>query len=123
MEKQDWKGNQLDKDITISGNKVYQPNSCIFVSALVNSILTDAGSIRGKYRIGVIYNKRTGFQARMSVNGKQQYLGCFESEDKAHKAFLIAKCEYVYLVAKKQVEPIKSSLIKISKLISQGHYY
>jgi hypothetical protein len=82
MSKQGWQGNQLDKDIVINGNKVYQPSSCVFVSALVNSILTDAGSIRGLYKIGVIYHKRTGFQARMSVNGKQQYLGVLKAKIK-----------------------------------------
>lgn len=40
METQDWKGNQLDKDLLIEHNKVYSPETCLFLSREVNSFLT-----------------------------------------------------------------------------------
>jgi len=31
MEEQNWKENELDKDILFNGNKIYSPETCIFV--------------------------------------------------------------------------------------------
>jgi len=42
MEKQDFKGKHLDKDIKIKGNKVYSPEACSFVSAAENVIAASA---------------------------------------------------------------------------------
>lgn len=36
MMEQDWEGNQLDKDIIIHGNKVYGPDTCMFVDRKTN---------------------------------------------------------------------------------------
>ena len=46
-------GTALDKDILIPGNKVYSPDTCSFVPAYINSLLTDAGAIRGELPLGV----------------------------------------------------------------------
>ena len=43
----------LDKDILIQGNKVYSPEACSFVPQYINSLLTDAGAIRGILPLGV----------------------------------------------------------------------
>jgi len=39
MERQDWEGKHLDKDILIPGNKIYSPDRCIFVSSLINLLI------------------------------------------------------------------------------------
>ena len=52
MEQQDWEGNHLDKDI-IGCGKVYSPDNCIFIDPKINTLITDAGSIRGEYPLGV----------------------------------------------------------------------
>jgi len=41
MENQDWKGNQLDKDILIPGNKHYGVKSCVFVDRDTNVYFRD----------------------------------------------------------------------------------
>lgn len=35
---QDWQGKQLDKDIRVKGNKIYSPNTCLFVTKAENTI-------------------------------------------------------------------------------------
>ena len=45
MEKQDWKGKQLDKDLRVRGNKVYSEDTCCFVDIYLNSLITKS---RGK---------------------------------------------------------------------------
>ena len=46
-------GMALDKDILIQGNKIYCPEACRFVPQYINSLLTDAGAIRGNLPLGV----------------------------------------------------------------------
>src|SRR3990172_2957602 len=58
MQQQDWEGNQLDKDLLIPGNKVYNQETCVFVSRQVNLFLTDSTAARGEYKIGVSWNKK-----------------------------------------------------------------
>ena len=52
MEKQDWEGKHLDKDILGDGT-VYEERSCSFILPIVNTFLTEANSIRGDYPLGV----------------------------------------------------------------------
>ena len=50
-------GLALDKDILVKGNKVYSPKACSFVPQYINSLLTDAGAIRGELPCGVVAQK------------------------------------------------------------------
>ena len=47
MEKQDWEGKELDKDLLVSRNKVYSPETCVFVDKRVNLFLTESSANRG----------------------------------------------------------------------------
>ena len=96
MEQQDWQGKQLDKDLLIEGNKVYSPETCIFVDVKINSFVTDNGATRGDYMIGVNLDKRRNkFQTRCCnpFTRKQEYLGLFTTELEAHLAWKTRKHE------------------------------
>ena len=43
MEKQDWQGKHLDKDLIKAGNKMYSPLTCVFVSNKVNTAIRPLG--------------------------------------------------------------------------------
>lgn len=89
-------GFDVDKDIKIKGNKHYSPNTCLFVSRGVNSLLTDCGSLRGDYPIGVSYRKDNGmFRSRVNSGDRSINLGQFDSAEKAHYAYKIAKNEQI----------------------------
>lgn len=47
----------LDKDILTKGNKVYSPNTCVFVPQRINLLFTKSDKTRGEYPIGVCYDK------------------------------------------------------------------
>ena len=65
MMTQDWEDKHLDKDLLFEGNKVYGPDTCVFVSPMVNTFTTDSGAARGEWLIGVDWYKRAGkFRAR-----------------------------------------------------------
>jgi hypothetical protein len=105
METQDWEGKQLDKDILFIGNKVYAPETCVFVSAKTNSFMSDAGSIRGQWPIGVCWSKRHGkFMAgcRNPFTGMRENLGYFRSPEDAHQAWLKCKLDFAKQLAELQ---------------------
>ena len=96
METQDWKGKSLDKDLLVKGNKVYSPDTCVFVDAGINVFTTDCAKSRGKYLIGVSRHKPTNkFLARCSnpFTNKQENLGYFDDELEAHLAWKTRKHE------------------------------
>ena len=90
----DW---QLDKDLLIKGNKVYSENSCVFIPSEINSLLVKREASRGKHLIGVYWDKTNkAFRAQVSMNkGKQEHLGCFNTEIEAFNAYKKAKESFV----------------------------
>ena len=112
MLNQDWKGNHLDKDILHQGNKVYSPQSCLFVDAKINSLLLDSKSARGLYPQGVCsLSNSNKFMAYVATNGKRSYLGLFETQEEAHDTYKAEKYKIISKVALNQSEPLKSALL------------
>lgn len=67
---------ELDKDILIKGNKIYSPKTCCFVPPIINVQFTRRESCRGKYPIGVIFNKKGNvFEAWCTIGNISRYLG------------------------------------------------
>ena len=105
-------GFQLDKDILITGNKIYSPDTCIFVPQSINKLFTDSGKTRGNYPIGVSFNKQSGkFVTYVTIDGKLHYLGLFDNAEEAHKAYLIAKKANVLRMAEKWKGRISDKLL------------
>ena len=105
MGKQEWRGNHLDKDLLVKDNKVYSPETCIFISPKINSFLSESDSIRGEYPIGVSWNKNAkmfmAYCRDMFLN-KRVFLGYFKDENLAHKAWLLKKKELADRLAEEQ---------------------
>jgi hypothetical protein len=114
----DWNGKHLDKDLLSPGNKIYGPEFCIFVTAKVNSLLTDHGSARGAYPQGVFLDSESGkYRARCSVNGKQSCLGRFEFSFQAELAYLEFKSNLVESIARTEGGLVGSGLLRHAKIM------
>jgi len=95
-------GWQLDKDILVKGNKLYSKDTCCFVPAEVNLLLTKCDNSRGKYPVGVCFHKATGkFRADLRINGKRKHLGYFTTPEEAFQAYKPAKEAHIKAVADK----------------------
>ena len=88
---------QLDKDLLIKGNKFYSEDSCVFLPKEINSLLTKSNKTRGEHLIGVCwYKKDKAFVARVNKNkGGSEYLGSFNTELEAFKAYKKAKESFI----------------------------
>jgi hypothetical protein len=92
---------EIDKDILTKGNKIYSSNTCIFVPGRINSLFIKSNATRGKYPIGVYYNKRDKkYLAQISYgDGTQHFLGYFDTPEAAFEAYKRAKEAYIKKVA------------------------
>lgn len=102
METQDWQGKQLDKDILFLGNKVYSPETCVFVSQLTNSFIKDNKASRGESMLGANFHiRKKVFQARCSnpFTKKSEFLGHYDNDLDAHLAWKAKKLELALSIA------------------------
>ena len=112
MELQDHEGKQLDKDILITGNKIYSPLTCVFVSRQVNSLLNDRSAARGKYKQGVVLHSSGVFRAQINTYGRTKYIGQRKTEAEAYSLYVPFKAAYIREVADTQESKVKSALYR-----------
>ena len=80
------KGYQLDKDILVKGNKIYSPETCVFVPHEINSLFCTTRARRSELPIGVSRLKDK-YTAHCSVGGKTKHLGSFSTPTEAFDAY------------------------------------
>lgn len=89
-------GYHVDKDILVSGNKVYSPDTCCLVPSELNLLFTNHGAKRGDSPQGVSFNKWSGkYSAQISINSKMKCIGFFNCPDEAYQAYKTTKEAYV----------------------------
>ena len=104
----------LDKDILIKGNKIYSPETCVFVPQRINVIFTKRQNGRGSLPIGVRYmNKK--FQARCNVKYKNEKsksvnLGTYDNVYEAFNEYKKFKEKYIKEVADEYKSKIPKKL-------------
>ena len=106
----------LDKDILIKGNKIYSPETCIFVPQRINTLFIKNKEKRGCYPIGVRWHKRDKkFESNCSIldennKRKQIYLGRFNTSEEAFLPYKKFKENYIKQVADEYKEIIPNKL-------------
>jgi len=105
MEKQDWEGKHLDKDLLVPGNKIYSPRTCIFISEIINKFIQENRK-KNNLPIGcsvVKARKQPCFESYCNqLGGKRKHLGFFKTEAEAHKAWLKEKTRLAKELAREE---------------------
>lgn len=102
------KGFELDKDLLAKGNKEYHPDKCVFIPREINSFLRTRKKMRGELPIGVNMDKWGSYIARMSINGRDMYIGTFKTPEQAFQSYKAAKEAHIKVLANKykdQIDP------------------
>ena len=105
MVRQNFEGRHLDKDILVSGNKIYSPETCLFVPQEINNLLIvqnerELGEHKNKFPVGVYQvSNGKGYCAKISKYGQKVYLGSFSTPQKAHEVYRKAKGNYILEMA------------------------
>lgn len=99
-------GFELDKDILVKGSKIYSDKTCTFVPREINNLFIKSNKTRGQYLIGVVIQPSKKFQAFCCKNGKQEYIGTFDTELEAFQAYKEAKEVWIKELANKYIGKI-----------------
>ena len=90
----------LDKDILFKGNKIYSPQTCIFVPQRINVLFVKRNSLRGDLPVGVFWNKKNKkFQAQCQTYEKHYYLGLYNKPFEAFTVYKNFKENYIKQIA------------------------
>ena len=113
----DGKTSQLDKDILVKNNKVYSPNTSMFVPNFINTLFVKRQNYRGELPIGVSYhkgNKKYVATLNLYKDGKstRKTLAYYNTSNEAFEVYKRAKESYIKDVADEYKDIIPVELYK-----------
>lgn len=83
----------LDKDILIKGNKIYSPDTCIYVPQTINTLFVKCNKSRGNYPIGTYLYRNGKYVAQCCLinpktgKSKIKHLGYYTTQQEAFKVY------------------------------------
>jgi len=96
---QNW---ELDKDVLVRGNRIYGPDTCVFIPQALNTILLRSKKSNRTLPVGVQRDRNPNkYRAVVSCNDKLVHLGTFESVGQAFTAYKTKKEEIIRELATK----------------------
>jgi hypothetical protein len=109
METQKWRGQELDKDILVFGNKIYSPETCVFIPMPLNKLFRKYPANKSGLPRGV--SKQTRYVALAIINGARVELGRFDDPMDAHIAWLRSRHLTVIGVANTYKGKLRDALL------------
>lgn len=119
-------GNQLDKDILVIGNKVYSPETCVFVPQRINALLLISEPSDRKFPLGVSFDKRRNSYLAQCRSAQRitKYLGAFKEPFDAHRAWQKFKSRVITEVASDYSatdQRVSASLMRIAGFLNDDY--
>lgn len=105
----------LDKDILCKNNKIYSPDTCIFVPQKINNLFTKRQNDRGKYLIGVKEGTKGRYIALLNKGDRYEkpkriHLGIYDTELEAFLKYKEEKEKLIKHIADQYKEDIPKEL-------------
>lgn len=117
METQDWKEKHLDKDILFLNNKIYSPETCIFISPSLNSFMTNSSLKNTSGFNGVVLEKRTlKWVSKIWKESRGYNIGTYHSKEEAYYYYKVERNKELL----KWIEKMED--IKIKKALKKHLY-
>lgn len=102
---------ELDKDILIKENRVYSPETCVFVPRTINALFVKNKKIRGDLPIGVKkMNETNRFLSVRKSNGNTTYIGTYDTIEEAFLSYKKSKEDHIKQIADDYKSVIPSNL-------------
>lgn len=98
----------LDKDILRKGNKIYSPDTCIFVPNRINTLFIKRDKCRGDLPIGVSCTNKK-YRAYFHTD-KLNHLGNYSTPEEAFQVYKQYKEDYIKKVAEEYKSKIPTKL-------------
>lgn len=106
MMEQEWEGKHLDKDLLVPHNKLYSPETCIFITQKVNGFITGQDRQPNELPIGVGITKEGKFRAtareRSGTKRTKRLLIVSDCPVECHSVWLADKVRRAKLLAAEQ---------------------
>lgn len=103
---------ELDKDILVKGNKLYSPNTCMFVPKTINTLLLKS-DVKRNGIIGTHFNQNNKYTSQCKTDSKtNKNLGTYDTELEAFLAYKEKKEEYIKTVANRYKEILPLNVYK-----------
>lgn len=100
----------LDKDILVKNNKIYSPETCIFVPKRINTLFVTKYKSKTETLVGVSRSESSTYISTVSKGRSRIYLGSFKTESEAFEEYKKAKEEYVKEIAEEYKYRIPNKL-------------
>lgn len=112
MVTQNWKDKHLDKDLLFPNNKVYSPDTCIFISDELNTLLVHGGP-KSKLPRGIT-KRRNKYIARYL----DKYIGAYFTLEESIKQYNNSRYLHLIELSKQQsCDRIKAGLLRHASLL------
>lgn len=101
MEQQSWENKQLSIEALSPWNKVYSPDTCVFVYPEIITLFRYQWVKSGEYPSGVCFHQNK-FRARGRVEGRIVELGYYDTPEEASKAYRGFRADLMRSIAYEQ---------------------
>lgn len=87
----------LDKDVLVQGNTVYGSETCTLIPHFTNTLFEERGA-----DTNIVLKNTTGkYDVTMSILGRNEDVGTFDTEEEAKQGYIDYKQDYIWNYAKK----------------------
>ena len=120
MEKQDWRGKELDKDVLGFSTKIYSPETCAFITIYTNRTFRRFERKNRNIKYTLYFGKNKPYTVQLYKFGKRLYFGRYKTLEEAQKVERIEYSKYFIELSEIETDSrVKQKLLEKANEICQ----